>query len=284
MGSRWIVKRGDQERGPFTSPQLKSLADSGQLRRTDLVTKQGENRYVPAEKVKGLFAPKDSTLPKEAPPKPKAAAQSKVPAKPEDDEEGLDFGVVEIIEEDDDPVIVLDDSRDDFEERTGKADFAKSDPVIVLDDSQEDFDAVVFEDRSDDDEDYEEPRPARSKRSASSRREAPPSRGQRGSSRRREAAPAKPKNSIKKRDDDEEEEYGPGMNLLSAFALILVAVALYIGMSKQDPNTWESRKGALFLAVLRFIYNIGGKWLVVGLILLCSGLLFWKAIKQFQEA
>ncbi len=60
MASRWIVKRNGKEQGPFTSPQLKSLADSGQLRRKDLVRKHDSERFVPAEEVKRLFdAPSD---------------------------------------------------------------------------------------------------------------------------------------------------------------------------------------------------------------------------------
>lgn len=54
MAGQWIVKRGERQAGPYTSPQLRSLALSGQLRRTDLVTRQGSGRFVKAEEVRGL--------------------------------------------------------------------------------------------------------------------------------------------------------------------------------------------------------------------------------------
>jgi hypothetical protein len=84
MASRWIVKRGEKQAGPFTSPQLRGLALSGQLRRSDRVTRQGSNRFVNAEEVRGLTFPDFA---------------EEVP-------DDLEYGTVEIIDEGE-PVILV---------------------------------------------------------------------------------------------------------------------------------------------------------------------------------
>ena len=252
MASRWIVKRGEKESGPFTSPQLKSLADSGQLKRTDLVTKQGKNRYVPAEKVKGLFvAPQSQSAAKAAP------AKSKVPAKSKANAEELDFGVVEIIEDDDD------------------------DPIVVLAESEDEFDVVDF-DYAEDEDDFEEPKPARSR---SPKRETPPPRGRSSApSRRTPAKPAKPKKPVKKTDGEEdEEENGPWLNIVYGLACVFGGICFFIALGDEDPDTWQTRRGGAVLAVVKLLYNIGGRWMVLGLAILLSSVFFWSAFNQFRK-
>jgi hypothetical protein len=271
MASRWIVRRGDKECGPFTSPQLKSLANSGQLRRTDLVTKQGKNRYVAAVKVKGLFDSQDDPAAKEVPAKSAAAANS--PA----DDEVLDFGVVEILEEDD-PVIVLEEIDED-------------DDIILLEDADdaedpEDYGIVVM----DEDDDFDRPKPSPSARARKSSRDAPPARSRRGSSpRRTPAKPAKPKTPARKNvaaeGDEEDEENGPWLNLVYGLACVFGGICFFIALGEEDPNTWEtSGRNRAVVAVVKLIYNIGGRWTVLGLALLLSSLFFWSAFNQFRKA
>lgn len=254
MASSWIVKRGEKKGGPFTSGQLKSLANSGQLRRTDLVSRQGENRYVKAEEVKGLF-----TAPRSNPPATKAPSKTRPAARSKD----ADYGTVEIIE--------------DFEDE----------PVVVLEDSNDEFDVADFDDDFGD-EDYDEPKPARSRRSGKSTRETPPARSRNGSS-RRSSAPAKPakaRKPVKKTsgdEDEDEDDDGPWANLAYGVACLAGGIFLFIALSNGDPNTWESRRGGLILAVLKLMYNIGGKWMVLGLLVCLSGLFFWSAANQLRK-
>ena len=63
--SLWYCSRDNKNRfGPFTATELKSLAMSGQLATTDLVWKEGGSKWVPARKVRGLFAYGSFTLAK----------------------------------------------------------------------------------------------------------------------------------------------------------------------------------------------------------------------------
>lgn len=58
MPGKWFYKRdGGEMLGPYTSPQFKQLAATGQLLPTDRVRKQGMVKTVVARRVKGLFAP-----------------------------------------------------------------------------------------------------------------------------------------------------------------------------------------------------------------------------------
>jgi membrane protein YdbS with pleckstrin-like domain len=64
MASEWFVKLGDQHTGPFSSRQLKEMAQKGQVTRSASICK-GENgkpdgKWVIASKAKGLFADQDS--------------------------------------------------------------------------------------------------------------------------------------------------------------------------------------------------------------------------------
>jgi hypothetical protein len=164
MASRWIVKRGEKEGGPFTSPELRGLADSGQLRRTDLVTRQGSDRFVKAEEVKGLSFPPAS--------------------------EELEPGIVKIVE-DEEPVIVIDAVDDSSEEPAILIDPAEEpvilidavddpvdEPVVVIDADDDPLDEPVFVIDSvekpaivdydyDAEDDFEEPEPAPRRRSNS---------------------------------------------------------------------------------------------------------------------
>lgn len=55
MSQEWYYGRDDEQHGPVSSQELKKLANTGQLRSTDLVWKEGLEEWVPATKVKGLF-------------------------------------------------------------------------------------------------------------------------------------------------------------------------------------------------------------------------------------
>lgn len=54
MAEHWFRKVGEVEQGPFTPQQLRGLARTKQLAPTDLVRRH-DSKWVPAEKVKGLF-------------------------------------------------------------------------------------------------------------------------------------------------------------------------------------------------------------------------------------
>jgi nucleoid-associated protein YgaU len=268
MASRWIVKRGEKEGGPFTSPELRSLADSGQLRRTDLVTRQGSDRFVKAEEVKGLSFPPAS--------------------------EELEPGIVKIVE-DEEPVIVIDAVDDSSEEPAILIDPVEE-PVVGIDADNDPVDEPVFVIDSaekpaivdydyDYDDDFEEPEPAPRRRSHS-RSAVSPVR----SSGSRRAAPAlekparKRKPAKKKSADGDEEEDGPWANLWYGLACVIAGVLLFIAMTNEDPNTWETgRRGGFLVAIVKLIYNIGGRWTVLGLMLACSGLFFWSAANQFRN-
>jgi hypothetical protein len=55
MASSWYYYRANQKCGPFSSSQLKQLADSGMLLPNDLVHKEGSSGWIQAGSVKGLF-------------------------------------------------------------------------------------------------------------------------------------------------------------------------------------------------------------------------------------
>ena len=178
MASHWIVKRRDKEQGPFTSQQLKKLADSGQLRTTDWVRKHDSDQFVKAEKVKGLF---DN-------PPVKDSEQNRGKTKPQ---EMLVAGVVEVM--DNDPPSkgepIAESYENDFED---------------YDDGDEDFAADDFDDYDDSDE-----TPSRRSTLRGSGLKTTRSRG---GANRRQLSPSKPKNSKarkKKSSDDEDEDGQP---------------------------------------------------------------------------
>ena len=55
MQQEWYFVRDGNRVGPLTAQELKGLADSYQLAPTDLVSKKGLGKWVPASTVKGLF-------------------------------------------------------------------------------------------------------------------------------------------------------------------------------------------------------------------------------------
>jgi tetratricopeptide (TPR) repeat protein len=58
MPNEWYYSRDGHRQGPIADSRLKQLAAAGELLPTDLVWKQGLARWVPASKVRGLFAGK----------------------------------------------------------------------------------------------------------------------------------------------------------------------------------------------------------------------------------
>lgn len=57
VGVVWYFARGDDERGPFTEPQMRSLIGAGRVLENDLVWKEGMPDWVCARDVPGLVAP-----------------------------------------------------------------------------------------------------------------------------------------------------------------------------------------------------------------------------------
>jgi GYF domain 2 len=53
--SGWHYQRGSKTQGPVLASRLKQLASRGELSPTDLVWKDGMPKWVPAQKLKGLF-------------------------------------------------------------------------------------------------------------------------------------------------------------------------------------------------------------------------------------
>lgn len=87
----WFVNHRGKEQGPFTSKQLKHLAESGQITPDHNLRMGSDGDWIVATKVKGLFAtqnrPSDSTYPQLSPqqisiPAPPQQAMAIVPAAP----------------------------------------------------------------------------------------------------------------------------------------------------------------------------------------------------------
>jgi hypothetical protein len=55
MASQWYYQRNGEKSGPYSSGQLKALADAGQIAPVDLIWKNGMAGWVPAQNLKGLF-------------------------------------------------------------------------------------------------------------------------------------------------------------------------------------------------------------------------------------
>src|SRR6185312_13426904 len=55
MSAEWFYAKGKQKVGPVTEGQLKGLARSGEVARTDMVWKQGMAKWIQAGQVRGLF-------------------------------------------------------------------------------------------------------------------------------------------------------------------------------------------------------------------------------------
>lgn len=61
--TQWHYSRNGQENGPVSSSELKQLAARGQLLPTDTLQRDGLGAWIPATRVKGLFASVTSDLP-----------------------------------------------------------------------------------------------------------------------------------------------------------------------------------------------------------------------------
>lgn len=55
MTNDWAYRTGDVTHGPVSGAELKSLTRTGEVRRDDLVRRDGTSNWIPAAKVKGLF-------------------------------------------------------------------------------------------------------------------------------------------------------------------------------------------------------------------------------------
>ncbi len=80
----WYYAVDDQEHGPVTSAQLKSLAEAGKLKPDDLVWREGLDDWKPAREVSGLFAGGQKAAPRTtepAAPPPSAASPITAPAR-----------------------------------------------------------------------------------------------------------------------------------------------------------------------------------------------------------
>jgi len=60
--SVWYYARGEQEKGPITTVQIKALAAAGKLQTEDFVWKEGMDNWVPAGEVPGLFAKQEGSV------------------------------------------------------------------------------------------------------------------------------------------------------------------------------------------------------------------------------
>lgn len=67
--TQWYYKKDGEKQGPVTSEQLKELATSGELQRTDSVWREGMIKWAKAKAIKGLFAAVANN-PTEPPPVP----------------------------------------------------------------------------------------------------------------------------------------------------------------------------------------------------------------------
>lgn len=61
--SQWYYHTGKDQKGPFTSPELREEARAGRLREGDYVWREGMADWAPANKVKGLLTDRDSQPP-----------------------------------------------------------------------------------------------------------------------------------------------------------------------------------------------------------------------------
>jgi TM2 domain-containing membrane protein YozV len=55
VSQQWYYAAGNERHGPVSAAELKTLADAGTLKPTDLVWKDGMADWVPARSIKGLF-------------------------------------------------------------------------------------------------------------------------------------------------------------------------------------------------------------------------------------
>lgn len=85
MSTQWYYTENGQQQGPVSAQELRAYADSGRLRPTDLVWREGMANWVEAQKVKGLLpaAPTLSLQPETPPPSaPSASSYIQAAASP----------------------------------------------------------------------------------------------------------------------------------------------------------------------------------------------------------
>jgi len=63
MPHQWYVARNNKKHGPFTAAKLKELAAQGRLHPTDMLLREGMQKWVPASTVGGLFPEQPSGEP-----------------------------------------------------------------------------------------------------------------------------------------------------------------------------------------------------------------------------
>lgn len=87
MSADWFCKIGEKKVGPLNNQQLKTLVAKGQLKAEHLVRRGSEGPWVPAGRIKGLFAQaaaqssaQGKAAPASAKPLPKAAKSDAAPA------------------------------------------------------------------------------------------------------------------------------------------------------------------------------------------------------------
>lgn len=68
----WYYSRNNEQTGPLTAAQLKSLAANGELNAEDFVWNETMTEWLPAKRVRGLF-------PQAQPVQPAASAPAKAP-------------------------------------------------------------------------------------------------------------------------------------------------------------------------------------------------------------
>ena len=92
MAAQWYCKISGKAIGPLSSRQLKMLADDGRLQPDNPVRQGNQGKWVPAQRVKGLFPPADSSRAEsDAKIPPQNAAR--VPPSPRAASRGTGFGI-----------------------------------------------------------------------------------------------------------------------------------------------------------------------------------------------
>lgn len=90
MSQQWYVMVNEKAAGPFSSAQLKQAAASGKILPTAQVRQSEEGKWVPAKRIKGLFAelPTQTTA---APHQARSAVASPLPPASDDDKNSFEF-------------------------------------------------------------------------------------------------------------------------------------------------------------------------------------------------
>lgn len=247
MPSQWIVKRGEQEQGPFTSPQLRQLAHTGKLRTTDQIRKQDCEKYVPAEKVKGLF---DSTPPISLPTLIEPAKTSEIPV----------AEIVEVIE--DELPIVLEAAPEDA---GASVDFQEYEY------SYDEYPVVDYVDSVE----YEVP--AASLRRSSNRNRPLQSARDESCRPRSESRPTK-RGTIKKVSSDE--ELGRWEALFGGMGLIALGIFLFVFIGDKEV---EIEGWGIVTWIMMGLNKIGGRWAMMIFFVACGIACICHGISKFVK-